>query len=183
MLKKFFIFLTILGLWVVAPLSVGAEKKDQVPRNIVLVGWDGVQRNHVKECISQNELPNLKKLSDEGTFVEIDVEGTTDTKAGWSQILTGYYPTVTGVYSNRLYQPIPKGLSIFERLEKHFGTDKFVTVAVIGKKGHVGEIDPPKKIRLDEEECSQTEGQRKGKEDENRACPARCREETDRQDC
>jgi hypothetical protein len=149
MVKRFFVFLVILGLLVVVPPAVGAEKKSDQPRNIVLIGWDAAQRNHVKECLGRNELPNLKKLSDEGAFVEIDVEGTTDTKAGWSQILTGYYPTVTGVYSNGQYQPVPKGLSIFERLEKHFGTDKFVTVAVIGKKGHVGEINPPQKIRLD----------------------------------
>jgi len=154
MLKKFFIFSAILCLLVVIPPVVGAEKKSDQPRNIVLVGWDGAQRNHIKECISRNELPNLKKLSDEGTLVDIDIEGTTDTKAGWSQILTGYYPTVTGVYSNGRYQPVPKGLSIFERLEKHFGADKFVTVAVIGKKQHVGEINPPQKTRLDAEESS-----------------------------
>jgi len=122
------------------------------PRNIILIGWDGAQRDHIKECLKKDQLPNLKKLSREGKFVDIDIEGTTDTKAGWSQILTGYYPNVTGVYSNGNYQPIPKGLSIFERLERRFGPDNFVTVAVIGKKVHCGEINPPKKIRLDEEE-------------------------------
>jgi len=155
MLKRFFVVLMILGL-VVIPSAAGAEKSEQ-PGNIILFGWDGAQRNHIKECLSRNELPTLKKLSEEGTFVEIDIEGTTDTKAGWSQILTGYYPTVTGVYSNGRYQPVPKGLSIFERLEKHFGPDKFVTVAVIGKKGHVGEIDPPQKTRLDTESKKGTE--------------------------
>ena len=155
MLKRVFVLLLIGGL-----TAVGAEKKSEQPRNIILFGWDAAQRNHLKECLGRNELPNLKKLSDEGTLVEIDIEGTTDTKAGWTQILTGYYPTVTGVYSNGLYQPVQKGLSIFERLEKHFGADKFVTVAVIGKKGHVGEIDPPQKIRLDTEESSKKEGQK-----------------------
>jgi hypothetical protein len=105
----------------------------------------------VKECLGRKELPNLQKLIGEGIFVEIDIEGTTDTKAGWSQILSGYYPEVTGVYSNRQYQPIPKGLSIFERLEDHFGPDKFVTVAVIGKSGHVGAA-APKKTRVREED-------------------------------
>ena len=52
----------------------------------------------------------MQKLIDEGILVEIDIEGKTDTKAGWSQILSGYYPEVTGVYSNRQYQPIPKPL-------------------------------------------------------------------------
>ena len=132
----------------VAPVGSAAER----PRNVILIGWDGAQREHVEQCLARNELPNLKRLSDQGKFVKIDVEGTTDTKAGWSQILTGYYPAVTGVYSNGRYQPVPKGLSVFERLEKQFGTDDFVTVAVIGKNRHCGEIDPPKKIRLDEEQ-------------------------------
>ncbi len=48
------------------------------------------------------------------------------------------------MYSNGRFQPVPKGLSIFERLENNFGADKFVTVAVIGKKQHCGEINPRK---------------------------------------
>jgi len=131
----------------VSPVWAAAEH----PRNVILIGWDGAQREHVDQCLSRNELPNLKQLIDQGKYVKIDIEGTTDTKAGWTQILTGYYPEVTGVYSNGKYQPVPKDLSIFERLEKQSGTNDFVTVAVIGKKKHCGEIDPPKKTRLDEE--------------------------------
>jgi arylsulfatase A-like enzyme len=129
---------------VVPPMAEAAKEK---PRNIILFGWDGAQRDHVNECLNRNELPTLKKLSKEGAYVEIDIEGVTDTKAGWSQILTGYYPKVTGVYSNRKYQPIPKGLSIGERLEKHLGPDNTVTLAVIGKKGHV-DAEPPKKTKV-----------------------------------
>jgi SAM-dependent methyltransferase len=128
------------------------------PRNVILIGWDGAQREHVDQCLSRNELPNLKRLIDQGKYVKIDVEGTTDTKAGWTQILTGYGPDVTGVYSNGRYQPVPQGLSIFERLENRFGKDTFVTVAVIGKRKHCGEIDPPQKIRLDEEGKSNNAG-------------------------
>ncbi len=145
MLKRATLIFAILSLMLAVPPSVVAADK---PQNVILFGWDGAQRDHVNECLSRKELPNLQKLIDQGTYVQIDIEGKTDTKAGWSQILTGYYPEVTGVYSNGQYQPIPKGLSIFERLEKHFGTDKFVTVAVIGKKGHCGAINPPRKMRV-----------------------------------
>ena len=143
----------------VSPIWAAAER----PRNVILIGWDGAQREHVEQCLSRGELPNLKKLIDEGKYVKIDIEGTTDTKAGWTQILTGYYPAVTGVYSNSRYQPVPKGLSIFERLENQFGPDKFVTVAVIAKDRHCGEIDPPQKIRLDDEQTqtNNTEDQKK----------------------
>lgn len=118
---------------------------------MILFGWDGAQRAHVQECLERGELPTLKKLGDEGALVAVDVvTGATDTKAGWSQILTGYNPEVTGVYSNGRFRDIPEGLSVFERLKEHFGPDQFVCVAVIGKSGHCGEIREPFKKRLDE---------------------------------
>ena len=113
------------------------------------LGWDGAQRNHIKECLAKNELPNLQKLSKEGIIVNIDITRVTDTKAGWTQILTGYEPEVTGVFNNSKYQPIPEGYTIFERLEKQFPKD-FMTIAVIGKKEHV-DNEGPKKILLDDE--------------------------------
>jgi len=105
----------VLGVGLMLPSVVVAE---QAPKNIVLFGWDGAQRNHLNECLARGELPVLKKIAEGGAYVEIDIEGTTDTKAGWSQILTGYFPAVTGVFSNRRYQSIPKGLSIGERLAR-----------------------------------------------------------------
>jgi len=122
-----------------AASSQGREGK---PRNIILIGWDGAQRNHVKESLNRRELPNLTGLSSEGTLVAIDILRVTDTKAGWAQILTGYEPEVTGVFSNRHFQPIPRGYTVFERLEEFFGPDNFITVAVIGKKGNLG-ANPP----------------------------------------
>lgn len=116
-------------------------------KNVILIGWDGAQREHLKECLSRNELPNLQKLIAEGTIVKIDILRITDTKAGWAQILTGYEPEITGVYSNSRYQPIPKGYTIFERLEEYFGRDNIVTVAVIGKKGNL-DNDPEKKVEI-----------------------------------
>lgn len=116
------------------------------PRNIILIGWDGAQRNHVKESMERGELPNLKKLSSEGALVAIDIYRTTDTKAGWTQILTGYEPEVSGVFSNGRYRPIPKGQTVFERLEEFFGPSNFVTVAVIGKKAHVDDDPPTRRI-------------------------------------
>ena len=155
MLKRANLVLAILSFMPVLPATIAAGDK---PQNIILFGWDGAQRDHVTECLNRKELPNLQKLIDEGTIIEIDIEGTTDNKAGWSQILSGYYPEVTGVYSNSQYQPIPKGLSMFERLEAHFGPDKFVTVAVIGKSGDVGAA-PPKKIKMPEDNQNSQAGE------------------------
>jgi len=118
------------------------KERETPPRNIVLIGWDGAGRNHIKELIKTGELPNLKKLSSEGALVAIDVLRVTDTKAGWTEILTGYEPEVTGVFSNYRYGPIPKGYTVFERLKSFFGPENFAAVAVISKEGNVG-ADPP----------------------------------------
>jgi hypothetical protein len=120
--------------------TIMAEEK--TPKNIILIGWDGAQRNHIKEALAANQLPNLKQLSLEGKLVSIDITRTTDTKAGWTQILTGYEPEITGVYGNNRYQPIPKGYTVFERLENFFGPNNIVTGAVIGKKENVDADGP-----------------------------------------
>jgi predicted AlkP superfamily pyrophosphatase or phosphodiesterase len=119
-------------------------------KNVILIGWDGAQREHVMQALERGELPTLKQLSKEGKLVKIDIEGTTDTKAGWSQILTGYYPAVTGVYSNSNYRSIPEGLSIGERLEKYFGDANIITLAVIAKKEHV-DNEAEQKITITDE--------------------------------
>ena len=135
----------LIALAVTFSLVLTAACDSSKPKYVFLIGWDGAQRNHVNECLSRNELPNLVALIAQGSMVNIDIKGVTDTKAGWTQILTGYYPAVTGVYSNSQYQAIPAGLTIFERLEKQFGNDKIFTAAVVGKKGNV-DNDPPQKI-------------------------------------
>ncbi|MCS7306617.1 MAG: alkaline phosphatase family protein [Thermoguttaceae bacterium] len=153
--------------WMPAAWPEEAKKpaREGPPRNIILIGWDGAQRDHVLQCLERGELPTLKRLQQEGALVHIDViTGATDTKAGWTQILTGYHPEVTGVYSNGRFRDVPAGLSVFERLKKHFGQD-FACVAVIGKSAHCGEIRPPWKKPLEEVEkqLEKAEAKRKTK--------------------
>lgn len=116
---------------------VNGKPTDPDIKNAILIGWDGAQRNHIKEALSRKELPNLALLSAEGALVAIDVYRTTDTKSGWTQILTGYEPEQTGVFSNKTFQPIPVGYTIFERLENQLGDKNIFTAAVVGKKEHV----------------------------------------------
>jgi predicted AlkP superfamily phosphohydrolase/phosphomutase len=128
----------------------GAQAKEAEPKNVIVIGWDGTQRNHLKEMVGRNEVPALMALAKEGKLIDIDVtNGATDTKAGWTQILTGCRAEKTGVFSNGRYKPIPEGMSVFERLEKHFGPRKIDTVAIIGKKAHV-DADAPKTVPFDE---------------------------------
>jgi arylsulfatase A-like enzyme len=126
------------------PVSAADAPPSDQPQNVILMGWDGCHRDHVKALLKEGKLPNLKTLIAEGALVDIDVtSGATDTKAGWTQILTGYKPAVTGVFNNGRFRDVPAGYSLFERLKVHFGADTFAMLAVIGKKQHCGEIDAP----------------------------------------
>jgi hypothetical protein len=127
---------------------LAASKEQQTPpKNVVLIGWDAADRRNIKDYWGTGLMPNLEQLACEGTIVALDMVRFTDTKAGWVQILTGYAPEKTGVYSNQRYKPVPLGYTIFERLEKHFGPDDIATVAVIGKRHHL-DADGPKFKKL-----------------------------------
>jgi len=145
--------LTLVLVLLLAALSLPALGFDPATppaqRNAILFSWDGVQRDHLNECLARNELPNLSALIAEGKMVKIEVTNhKTDTKAGHTQMLTGYDPDVTGVFSNGKFKAIPEGLSIFERLEKRFGDDNITTLMVTAKTHHVGSCAPstPKQI-------------------------------------
>ena len=79
----------VLSVLLAVALASGVHAADK-PRNVILFGWDGAQRNHVNGCLARGKLPTLKQLAEEGALVEININGTTDTKAGWTEILTGY---------------------------------------------------------------------------------------------
>jgi arylsulfatase A-like enzyme len=129
-------------------LMAGSKTKPDF-RNVVLIGWDGAGRSNVVEGLEGGYLPTLQRLQEEGALVAIDILRTTDTKAGWTQILTGYEPERTGVFSNKRYEPIPEGYTLFERLERFWGPSKIFTAAVISKKTNMGtdgpRIEPLKK--------------------------------------
>ncbi len=127
----------LLALLVVGPAFRPATLKAQ--RNAILISWDGALREHVKRDLDQGKLPNLARLVQHGSLVDVDVVGhQTDTKAGHAQILTGYDPPTTGVYSNVNYRPIPRGYTIFERLRQAFGKDGITTIMLTGKDHNLG---------------------------------------------
>lgn len=132
---------TLLALLLILPAQ--AQTAGMEIKNIVVIGWDGAERSRTKSLLEKGELPNLAALIKGGKLLDIDViTGATDTKAGWTQLLTGYVPEKTGVYNNGRYEPIPEGYTVFERLEEFFGSDNIDTVAVIGKKAHVDNDAP-----------------------------------------
>jgi hypothetical protein len=108
-------------------------------KNVILIGWDGVQRNHLFELLNRSLLPNLSSFVNQGAIVNITVmDHGTDTKAGWTQILTGYRWWRTGVFNNVYwFHSIPAGYTIPERVESHFGKSEVVTGFITGKLFHM----------------------------------------------
>ena len=111
----------------------------EVLKNVLLIGWDGTQRNHLLDMLNRGMLPHLQALIDGGTMVNVTVsDHRTDTKSGWTQILTGYRWFKTGVYSNVLwFNSIPANYTIPERVESYFGKDAVKTGFIAGKEDNI----------------------------------------------
>ena len=112
-------------------------------KNTIIVGWDAAQRNHVYELLDEGKLPNLKEFVASGSIVDMTITtGATSTKPGWAEVFTGYSPKIMGVSHNFYYKPIPKGYTIFERLEDYFGKENIVTAFISGKRHGIGARGP-----------------------------------------
>ncbi|OGX20343.1 MAG: hypothetical protein A2Y00_02685 [Omnitrophica WOR_2 bacterium GWF2_43_52] len=113
-------------------------------KRMLLVSWSGANRTRIKELLQKGELPNLKKLIQEGNLLDIDStsvmidELAAEPLAGMSCLLSGYEADLTGVYDHaKIAASLPEGYTVFERLEKFFKnkTDEsgIATAAIIGK--------------------------------------------------
>lgn len=113
-------------------------------RNVILIGWDGCLIDDIQKLLAEKKLPNLQRLIDEGGMIDTYITTSkTETKPGWSEILSGYGPETTGVYDNRdRYGAIPKGLTVFERLKTHFGQNDIRVVFFAGKLQNLGNRGP-----------------------------------------
>jgi arylsulfatase A-like enzyme len=112
-------------------------------RNAILISWDGAGGEHVRANVAKGKLPNLARLAQQGALVDIEVTGHgTDTKPGHAQMLTGYDPATTGVYTNARFGAIPRGYSIFERLHQAFGKNGLATLMLTSKGPNLGSQTP-----------------------------------------
>lgn len=122
------------------PLTV--ELDGELP-NVVIIGWDGVQWDHLQQCRAgelpecPDGLPNLEALSGGQVLESITTTAATKTKPGWVEILTGYDATRFGIADNKVFDAVPPGRTVLERIEDAFG-DEVATLFLTGKTEHVG---------------------------------------------
>jgi hypothetical protein len=124
------------------PLALAAPAPAGTGGNVILVGWDGAQKRKVDEMLADGTLPNLHRLIEEGGLAATEVTtGATETKPGWTEILTGRSADLLGIESNEVYKPILKGGTIFEILRKRFGAG-ISLVFIGGKSNNLGDRGP-----------------------------------------
>lgn len=140
---RLFAAVVLLAVGAVVPAAAFDPAVPQAGRSAVLLSWDGVGRERLRDLLAAGRLPGVSALVRNGSLVGIDVTGhRTDTKAGHAEMLTGYGPGVTGVHSNTRFRPIPAGLSIFEVLQRRFGSGRIATIMVTAKTSNLGSAGP-----------------------------------------
>ena len=128
----------VLLLWLIVVVGLSAETY-----NAILISLDGARRERVYKMLDEGKLPAIKKLKENGSFVELKIEGhQTETGPGHAEMLTGLPKEVSNVYTNPKFDAIPEGATIGERLETALGRDNIVTVMVMGKMVYMGARSP-----------------------------------------
>jgi hypothetical protein len=115
---------------------------EEDPPNLILISFDGYQRNHLWEQLDAGEMPNLKGFMEEGVYLELNqIDYLTQTKTAHAQMLSGYQANVTGVYANLfVFHPLPTGYTLLERAESRFGSENVATGFISGKTHNIAPV-------------------------------------------
>ncbi|MCX5792954.1 MAG: alkaline phosphatase family protein [Elusimicrobia bacterium] len=116
-----------------------------IPRNIILIGWDGVDREAAKELLSAWELPNLKQLMAGGTSFDIYDEESEVPGAGRPELPAGS-PRMAGAAGGYTRQAIPAGPDIFKSIKRSDPSIKTVMVAE-SQSFYAGTVDVREQVR------------------------------------
>lgn len=134
---SFLMFLAVICLAIILiSLTIpGAKAQNitEINQRVILIEWDGAQRNHFLELYDSDQLPNLKAMVEAGGLLRTDfiintetcLEGSGDgydleTGPANSAMHSGYGYPVMQNQDNRYPNPIPAGLTFYERLKQAY---------------------------------------------------------------
>ena len=78
-----------------SPAAAQAHAKGRV----ILLGFDGADARTTRKLMDEGQLPNLKRLAEEGSFQPLVSTNPAESAAGWAAINTGVSPVENGVPS------------------------------------------------------------------------------------
>ena len=132
-------------------LSGAAWAQEQQAPNLIILGWDGSDREAVELQLSNGNLPHLEDLIGSeggmwpvhvfrnryfGLSAEREIESNTSTKPGWVEVVTGVDPVLYGIRTNKEWNPLPDGETIFEKLRQD--NPDLVVGWITAKPGNTG---------------------------------------------
>ena len=77
------------------PAQAQAQRQD--PPRVIVLGFDGADANTAAAMIDRGELPNLKRLRDEGTFAPLGTTVPAESPVSWASLNSGQNPAKTGI--------------------------------------------------------------------------------------
>lgn len=116
MKKTKIFFLLIISLVLLLNAKISSPSQAAVANKVILMVWDGTQRNHLNELLTTGKLPNLQNLINEGTMRDMVINTQncsctndgdnyhTDTGPAHAAILTGYGFPITNNHANWDYE-------------------------------------------------------------------------------
>jgi hypothetical protein len=69
--------------------------------NVLILGWDGVQQNHLRQLMAAGRMPNLQSVVDAGSIAELYVTHFTDTKCSTAKTATWSRPRASPITTRR----------------------------------------------------------------------------------
>ncbi len=74
------------------------QNKKMTENNVLLIGIDGTDPKVVQKLMDEGKLPNFKKLSEQGSFSNLETTIPPETPVAWSAAATGTNPGKYGIF-------------------------------------------------------------------------------------
>lgn len=67
-------------------------------KKVIILGFDGIDPDLLSKWMEEGKLPNLKRLGESGTFLELGTTNPAESPVAWSSFATGTNPGKTGIF-------------------------------------------------------------------------------------
>ncbi len=115
---------------VAAGVLVSAREPN--PRRVIVLGFDGVDPRLVTEYMESGDLPNLKALADQGSFLPLATTNPAESPVSWASFTVGANPGHTGIFDflTRIPDTYIPDIALVKRGQWHFTATKRVLWSV-----------------------------------------------------
>ncbi|MDQ7821827.1 MAG: alkaline phosphatase family protein [Candidatus Eremiobacteraeota bacterium] len=109
------LFLIILILILAIAIAAGVYMNQPAAnfnKKVIILGFDGLSPDLVEPMMAKGELPNLKKLSETGSYRRLSTTNPSQSPVAWTGFSTGRNPGKNGLFDFIVRDPANYGLSL-----------------------------------------------------------------------